>query len=72
MTSMTKSDDERLARSALLAERIYHEAHRIAAKTGADPIEISGLTIAMATLWGKADVEGEAAWPSEPTVLGQP
>jgi hypothetical protein len=69
MTTMSKSDDEHLARAALLAERIYHEAHRIAAKGGADPIEVSGLTIAMAALWGKTEVEGDGAWPSEPTVL---
>jgi hypothetical protein len=36
---------------ATVAERLYHEAHRISAHNGAQPEEIGALTIAMASLW---------------------
>ncbi len=51
MTLLTKTDEEDLALTAVIGERIYHEAHRIAAHGGAEPIEIAGLSVAMAVIW---------------------
>jgi hypothetical protein len=52
MTQLSKAAEDRLTLTANLVERMYHEAHKIAAHGGAEPAEIAALTMAMATIWG--------------------
>jgi hypothetical protein len=51
---LTKEEEDHLFRASVLGERIFHEAHKIAAHNGAaEPAEIAAITIAIALAWAR-------------------